>query len=186
MKRIIGGVLLIAVGIVAAVMWLNTGLMLIGLFAVGVPAGIALLWNTLKSNPISFIGLRNLKPVSKKEPEVNSFTFYAKKLDENKLKADSLKVEYINSPEGVPFKSRRWKGVSYYINIFDPVNRKMMPVSDILTDTKYHDPRALIKAAYLPANTELAKKTDDEKYKISAWLLVVVIFIEFLALVIIP
>lgn len=177
---------MIAVGIFAAVMWLNTGLMIIGLLAVCVPLGIALLWNTLKNNPLSFIGFSNLKPQLKKEPEVNSFTFYAKKLDDGRLKADSLKVEFVNNPEGIPFKSRHWKGAQFYLNVFDPVKQKMIPVADILTDRKYHDPRALIKAAYLPANTELAKKIDDEKYKISAWLLVVVIFIEFLALVIIP
>lgn len=188
MKRLIAAIALIGVGIFGGAMFLNTGSMFVGLLAAGVPAGIFLLYSTLKNNPVSFNGFKNLKTTvtSKKEPEINSFTFYAKKLEDGRIKADVLKPEYVNDPDGVPYKSRRWKGVSFYLNVFDVEKKRIVSVSDILTDCKYHDPRVLIKAALLPANTELAKKIEDEKYKISAWLLVVVIFIEFLALVIIP
>lgn len=188
MIKIIVGAVLILAGLALSFLWVESKISIVGFGALFIPVGVAMIYFSMKGRSFSFPGMNlNKQPVQ----AINSFNFYAVKDEAGKVIAEQCRPEHLDNPSGVPYRSRRWKGEKYFININVPENgnsekTSLKPIASILTDGKYHDPRTLVNAAYLPANTELAKHINDKEYKIPVWILFAVICVEVIALIIIP
>lgn len=195
MKRIIFGVILIIIGLFAGYLYMQTmsfTFAILTLFTL-LPGILMVYFGVKRSGGIS-LNLSGFSLNAEKEPakEINSINFYAEKLEDGREKAIECKFEHLDNPGGIKWKHRRWKD-EYYINFNIPENHgknieatKLVPVFEALTDQDYHSPESLIDAAYLPANTNLARHSNDKEYRLSAWILFAVIAIEIIGLVIIP
>lgn len=193
MKRIIIGLILICIGLFMGFLYLQTMSFAFAFLTLTLPAGIALLYFGFKGKNISLnLSGLSLRREKEEEKKINAINFYAEKLEDGSEKAVECKFEHIDNPGGVPFKHRRWKD-EFYINVNIPENHgsniqatRLIPVFEKLPDQDYNSPESLVKAAYLPANTNLARHSNDKEYKLSAWILFAVIAVEIIGLVIIP
>lgn len=195
MKRIILGVVLILIGLSAGFMYLqNTSLIFGYLAVVTLLPGAGLVYFVVKGSGGVSVNLSGLSLKTEKEIEkkINAINFYAVKLDNGLEKAIECKFEHLESPGGIPFKHRRWNEEFYInINMPEPSDNNIQcttltPIFDRLPDQDFNSPEALVKAALLPANTNLALHSNDKEYKLSAWILFAVIVCEIIGLVIIP
>ena len=194
LKKVIFGIILTAIGLVAGFLYIQTmSFAFAFLTLITLLPGAGLIYFSVKGKGISF-NFSGLSFGREKEPEkkINAINFYAEKLDDGREKAIECKFEYLASPGGIRWKHRRW-GNEFYINVNVPENHDkniqattLMPIFDKLPDQDFNSPEALVKAAYLPANTNLARHSNDKEYKLSAWVLFAVICVEIIGLIIIP
>lgn len=193
MKKIILGIIPTLCGLILLFMYFTSLNLVYGY--IGIPClgtGSILLWLGLKNRNVS-MNLSGIKTIGKKESAdpINSITFYARKLDE-KEKPVMCKFEHRDNLTGIQWKSRDWNEY-YYINVNIPANGEtsieetaIKPIFEVLPDKEYHSPKAVLKPAYLPANTELARHLNDKDITLSVWVLFAVIVVELIGLIIIP
>lgn len=194
-KRLIFGIIPTLGGLILIVMYFNTLDLTYGFM--GIPClalGLILLWLSLRKRNLS-MNLASIKTITTKDTvgeKINAITFYARKTDDGKARPVACKFEHRAELTGIQWKSRDWNEY-YYINVNIPENgnkpvedTQLKPIFDVLPDTQYHSPKAVLKAAYLPANTELAKHMNDKELTLSAWILFAVICVEIIGLIIVP
>lgn len=163
MKKIIIGIVSIVIGVIGTIVYLNTGLVFIGVLFIGVPAGIALLWNALKNNPISFMGFGSIKNMTFSQKAEKSKNMEMK---ENSivLRPNKLCFEYVKDPPGYPYKL---KNTGQKINLLIEGKNGKLEEYVIPDVSEYYDPAEFANVISMPAHKRLFERQQTMFEKLS-------------------